>query len=105
MVLPALAGFSNCGATSPLQAEAMPLPASMTQSKELEQISTLVPKSHPPAYRTDGPSQMSRRPRGTPAHPARRMGWPEPTQRPAQTREWRLDLPEPPVGPLAPLLQ
>jgi len=28
MVLPALAGFSNCGATSPLQAEAMPLPAS-----------------------------------------------------------------------------
>src|SRR2546421_3006256 len=48
---------------------------------------------------------MSRRPIGTPAHPARRMGLPEPTQRPAQTIEWRLDLPELPVGPLAPVLE
>src|SRR5205807_308865 len=77
----------------------------MTQSKELEQISTLVPKSHPPAYRTDRPGQMSRRPIGAPADPAWRMGLPEPTQRPAQTIKGYLDPPQPPVGTLAPVLE
>src|SRR5437763_14030110 len=77
----------------------------MTQSKVLERISTLVPKSHPPGDRTDGPSDMSGRPIGMPADPAWRMGLPEPTQRPAQTIEGRFDPPEPPLGSLAPLLQ
>src|SRR5437868_702079 len=74
----------------------------MTQSKVLEQISTLVPKSHPPADRTDRPRDMSRRPIGTPTHPTRGMGLPEATERPAQTIERRFDLPEPPVGAVAP---
>src|SRR2546421_10003627 len=75
----------------------------MTQSKELEQISTLVPKSHPPTHRTDRPGHLSGRPIGAPAHPAGRMGLPEPTERPAQPIERHFDPPQPPVGALTPL--